>query len=51
MRNASVFRALLGVDKVIVERLEVEGDGGVSVARASSARGSRPMRTLPTKLR
>ena len=41
MRNARVFRALLGVDKVVIERVDVEDDEGVLVLHARAARAVR----------
>lgn len=41
MRNARVFRALLGVDQVIIERVDIEGDGAVLVAHARPVRAAR----------
>jgi transposase len=40
VRNARVFRALLGVDKVVVERAEVEDDGAALIVHVRPARGA-----------
>jgi transposase len=41
VRNARVFRALLGVDKVVIERVEVGDDEGVLVLHVRPARAAR----------
>ena len=41
MRNARVFRALLGVDQVVIEGVDVEADGAVLVAHARPVRAAR----------
>ena len=41
MRNARVWRALLGVDKAIVDEVEFDGDAGVLLAHARPVRGER----------
>lgn len=40
MRNARVFRALLGVDQVVIESVDVEADGAVLVAHARPVRAA-----------
>lgn len=40
MRNARVFRALLGVDQVVIERVDIEDDGAVLVAHARPVRAA-----------
>ena len=56
MRNASVWRALLGVEKTVVERVEVDEDGDASTAclvahvRPAPRRGA-PLRGLSAPLR
>jgi transposase len=41
VRNARVFRALLGVDKAVIERVEVEADGQLLVVHARPVRSAR----------
>jgi transposase len=41
VRNARVFRALLGVDQVVIESVDVEADGAVLVAHARPVRAAR----------
>ena len=41
MRNARVFRALLGVDKSVIERVDVEDGGAVLVVHARPSRAAR----------
>jgi transposase len=40
VRNARVFRALLGVEKVVIERTEVEDDGAVLIVHARPVRAA-----------
>ena len=52
MRNARVWRALLGVEKTVVERVEFDEDAPVLVARVRPVRGDAwPVRGVPTPLR
>jgi transposase len=41
VRNVRVFRALLGVDRVVIERVDVEGDAAVLVVHVRPVRAAR----------